>query len=86
MGSAYGWLDDQDVHCYNVIPMEITQQICDAIAEGRRQDQFQCCQLTVWKISGFFCHSDLREINFGETRTSKIAIFATFWALNFAAL
>ena len=36
MGSAYGWLDDQDVHCYNVIPMEITQQICDAISEGRR--------------------------------------------------
>ena len=36
MGSAYGWLDDQDVHCYNVIPMEITQQICEAIAESRR--------------------------------------------------
>ena len=27
---------DQDVHCYNVIPMEITQQICEAITEGRR--------------------------------------------------
>ena len=36
MGSAYGWLDDQDVHCYNVIPMEIAQQICEAIAESRR--------------------------------------------------
>jgi len=36
MGSAYGWLDDQDVHCYNVIPMEITQQICEAISAGRR--------------------------------------------------
>ena len=36
MGSAYGWLDDQDVHCYNVIPMEITQKICEAIDAGRR--------------------------------------------------
>lgn len=36
MGSAYGWLDDQDVHCYNVIPMEVTQQICENIAAGRR--------------------------------------------------
>ena len=36
MGSAHGWLDDQDVHCYNVIPMEITQQICEAIKDGRR--------------------------------------------------
>ena len=36
MGSAYGWLDDQDVHCYNVIPMEITQKICESIDAGRR--------------------------------------------------
>ena len=36
MGSAYGWLDDQDVHCYNVIPMEITQKICDSIHANRR--------------------------------------------------
>ena len=36
MGSAHAWLDEQDVHCYNVIPMEITQQICEAITEGRR--------------------------------------------------
>ena len=36
MGSAYGWLDDQDVHCYNVIPMEITQKICESIAADRR--------------------------------------------------
>ena len=36
MGSAYGWLDDQDVHCYNVIPMEVTQKICQSIAEGTR--------------------------------------------------
>ena len=36
MGSAYGWLDDQDVHCYNVIPMEITEQICESIIAGKR--------------------------------------------------
>lgn len=36
MGSAHGWMDDRDVHCYNVIPMEITQQICEAITAGRR--------------------------------------------------
>lgn len=35
MGSAYGWIDDQDVHCYNVIPMEVTQKICDAIAVNK---------------------------------------------------
>eukprot|EP00094_Tigriopus_californicus_P007112 TCALIF_06847-PA protein Name:"Similar to PLD1 Phospholipase D alpha 1 (Oryza sativa subsp. japonica)" AED:0.00 eAED:0.00 QI:0/0.87/0.66/0.88/1/1/9/545/745 len=36
MGSAYGWLDYQDVHCYNVIPMEITQKICESIQNRRR--------------------------------------------------
>ena len=36
MGSAYGWLDDRDVHCYNVIPMEITRKICESIENGRR--------------------------------------------------
>ena len=35
------------------------------------------------EISGFFYHSNLREINFGKTRGSKTAIFALFGALNF---
>ena len=37
--------------------------------------------------SGFFCHIQiLREINIGESRSSKNAIFAVLGALNFVDL
>ena len=38
------------------------------------------------EILGFFCHLILREINFEECRSSKIANFANLGALNFVNL
>ena len=38
--------------------------------------QHQCCQLTVWKYQDFSVIQILREINFGESRSSKFAFFA----------
>jgi len=40
----------------------------------------------VWKFQDFSVIHILREINFGEFGSSKKAIFAIFWALNFVAL
>ena len=42
--------------------------------------------ITVWKFYDFFVNQILREINFGESRSSKTADFAIFWALNFDKL
>ena len=38
---------------------------------------------TMWKYHGFSVIQILREINFGESRSSKTAVFAIFWVLNF---
>ena len=37
---------------------------------------------TVWKLHYFSVTQILREINFGESRSSKTAGFAIVWALN----
>ena len=42
--------------------------------------------LIMWKFQNFSFAQILREINFGESRTSKTAVFAVFGALNFANL
>ena len=39
--------------------------------------------LTVWKFWNFLIIQILREINFGEFRGSKIAVFAIYWAYEF---
>ena len=41
---------------------------------------------TVWKFHDFSITQTLREINFWESRTSKTAIFAIFWALTLVNL
>ena len=41
---------------------------------------------TVWKLQNFFVIQILREIKFGESRSSKTAILANFGALNFVGL
>ena len=41
---------------------------------------------TVWKFEDFFITQILREINFAECRSAKIAFFAIFGALNFVIL
>ena len=38
---------------------------------------------TVWRFRDFSITQILREINFGESRSSKIAIFAILGVLNF---
>ena len=38
---------------------------------------------TVWKIQDFPVTQILREINFGDSRSAKTAVFAIFGALNF---
>ena len=43
-------------------------------------------QITVWKLQNFSVTQILCEINLGESRSSKIAIFAISGALNFAHL
>ena len=42
--------------------------------------------LTVWKFHDFSVIQILREINFGESRSSKTAIFVISGALNFVTL
>ena len=39
-----------------------------------------------WKFQDFSVTQILREINFGESRTSKMAVFAILGALNFVNL
>ena len=41
---------------------------------------------TVWKFQDFSVIQILREIKFGESRSSKTAILANFGALNFVGL
>ena len=41
---------------------------------------------TVWIFQHFSVIQNLREINFGESRSSKTAVFAIFGALNFLDL
>ena len=41
---------------------------------------------TVWKFQDFFVTYILREINFGDSKSSKTAVFANFWALSFVNL
>ena len=41
---------------------------------------------TVWKFQDFSVNQILREINFGELRSSKITIFAILGALKFVSL
>ena len=36
---------------------------------------------TVWKFHDFSVTQILREINFGESKSSKTAVFVIFWAL-----
>jgi hypothetical protein len=45
----------QDVHCYNVIPMEITERICESIVAGKRQESFYRI-LSVRKITWGRCY------------------------------
>ena len=40
----------------------------------------------MWKFQDFSVIQILREINFKESRCSKTAVVAIFWALNFDAL
>ena len=47
---------------------------------------FTCYQFTVWIFQDFSVTQILREINFGEFRSSKTAIFAIKGALNFVYL
>ena len=42
--------------------------------------------MTVWKFHVFGITQILREINFGESRSPKTAVFAIFGALNFVNL
>ena len=42
----------------------------------------QCCQLTEWKLQDFSVTQILREINFGESGSSKTSVFAILGALN----
>ena len=41
---------------------------------------------TVWKFQDFSLIQILRETDFGGCRSSKTAVFAIFWALNFVNL
>ena len=41
---------------------------------------------TVWKFQDFSIAQILREINFGDSRSAKSAVFAIFGALNFVDL
>ena len=47
---------------------------------------FQVKDYTVWKFLDFSVIQILREINFGESRSSKTAVFAILGALNFVNL
>ena len=49
-------------------------------------DFYQMPNCTVWKFHYFPITQILREINFGESRRSKTAIFAIFGPLNFVNL
>ena len=41
-----------------------------------------CLSFTVWKFHDFSVTQILREINFGESRSSENAVFAIHWAQN----
>ena len=41
---------------------------------------------TVWKFQNFSVIQNLREINFGESRSSKTAVFGIFGPLSFVHL
>ena len=43
-------------------------------------------QDTFWKLKNFSVIQILREINFGESKSSKTVVFAIFGALNFVNL
>ena len=43
-------------------------------------------KLTIWKFQYFYITQILHEINFGEIRSAKIAVFAILGALNFVNL
>ena len=45
-----------------------------------------CFNFTVWKFQDFSITQILREINFGEIRSAKTAVFAIFGTLNFVNL
>ena len=49
-------------------------------------DVFLCECSTVWKFQDFSVFQKLREINFGQYRSSKTAVFAIFETLNFVDL
>ena len=42
------------------------------------------CNYAVWKFHDFSFTHILREINVGESRSAKTAVFAIFWNLYFA--
>ena len=48
--------------------------------------EIQTATIAQMLLSGFFVTQILREINFGESRSSETAVFAIFRALNFVNL
>ena len=50
------------------------------------QNMYWPDQSTVWKFQDFTISQILREINFGESESSKNSVIAIFGALNFVNL
>ena len=48
--------------------------------------EYQTAKIAQMLLSGFSVTQILREINFGESRSSKTAVFAIFGALNLVNL
>ena len=49
-------------------------------------DSQACLTVTVWKFQKFSITQNLREINFGDSRSAKTAVFALLGAVKFVHL
>ena len=75
------------------IKVQIKSALLTTFSSGNKQGQLQfhhtvnkLSLYTVWKFQDFSVTQILREINFGVSRISKVAVFAILGALNFISL
>ena len=69
LGSAYSWLQNDDVNCHHTIPVEIAQKVVDKIYAGQR---FTAYIMIPMFPDGDPASAPIQEILYWQTRTIEM--------------
>ena len=81
LGSAYSWLQNDDVNCHHTIPVEIAQKVVDKIYAGQR---FTAYIMIPMFPEGDPASAPIQEILYWQTRTIEMMYKRVGDALNAA--